>query len=415
MRAARRPLLHAAAAVVVTGVTIVAAGQLERETSKDYPQWRGRLRDGAASAFVVPSAWPDKLTRRWKVDVGEGYATPIVIGSVVYEFTRRGDEEMLLALDAETGQEKWRTTYPAPFLPSRAAVAHGAGPKATPLYHNGKLFTLGISGIVSAFDASTGKRLWQKPAPKDAPFFGTAVSPLGEQDLVLVHPADYGPLTAYDANTGTVKWIGPENGTFASPVIVDVGGVRHAVTMTQHSVIGVSLTDGALLWRVPWETKGTPSAITPVAYADTIIVSSHNMGVKAIKPVLRDGKWTATIAWDNQDVSLFMSNPVLVGDTLYGLSHKASGQLFALDAKTGKTLWLGEPREATNTAFVKAGDLLFLLNDDAELIVAKSNPARFEPLHRYTVAESSTWAQPTISGNRLFVKDVSSLTLWTLN
>lgn len=401
--------------VVVAGAAIVPAGQLERDTAKDYPQWRGRLRDGSASAFVAPSAWPDKLTRQWKVDVGDGYATPIVIGRVVYAFTRHGEDEVMLALDAETGKEQWRMTYPAPFLPSRAAVAHGAGPKATPLFHNGKLFTLGISGIVSAFDASTGKLLWQKPAPKEPPFFGTAVSPLGDKDLVLVHPADYGPLTAYDANTGTVKWIGPENGTFASPLIVEIGGVRQAVTMTQHSVIGVSLTDGALLWRVPWETKGTPSAITPVAYADTVIVSSHNMGVKAIKPALRDGKWTAAIAWDNQDVSLFMSNPVLVGDTLYGLSHKASGQFFALDAKTGQTRWLGEPRVATNTALVKAGDLLFLLNDDGELIVAKSNPARFEPLHRYTVADSPTWAQPTISGNRLFVKDVSSLTLWTLN
>jgi peroxiredoxin len=107
--------------------------------------------------------------------------------------------------------------------------------------------------------------------------------------------------------------------------------------------------------------------------------------------------------------------PVVLADTLFGLSHLASGQFFALDATTGKTLWLGPPREAKNTAVVKAGDLLFLLNDDAELIVARSSRTGFEPLKRYTVADSPTWAQPAISGNRILVKDVSSLTLWSLD
>jgi hypothetical protein len=106
---------------------------------------------------------------------------------------------------------------------------------------------------------------------------------------------------------------------------------------------------------------------------------------------------------------------VIIGDTLFGLSEKARGQFFALDAAGGKVLWLGPPREGQNTAVVKAGSLLLLLNDDAELIVARSSRAGFEPLKRYTVADSATWAQPAVSGNRLFVKDLSSLSLWTLN
>ena len=119
--------------------------------------------------------------------------------------------------------------------------------------------------------------------------------------------------------------------------------------------------------------------------------------------------------WETADVSMFMSNPVLAGDTLYGLSHKNSGQYFALDVRTGKVLWLGEPRQATNSAVVKAGNVLFFLNDDGQLIVARTSPTAFEPIQKYTVADSATWAQPTVSGNRIFVKDVSNLTLWTLN
>jgi outer membrane protein assembly factor BamB len=385
-------------------------------SAQDYPQWRGENRDGSASAFSEPKTWPEKLTQRWRVDVGAGYATPIVIGSTVYSFTRQGDDEVLMALDAGTGKIIWRSGYSAPYQMGAPTKAHGPGPKSTPLYHEGKLYTLGISGIVSAFDASNGKLIWQKPAPKEQPFFGTASSPVADRDLVIFHPGNYGPLTAYDATSGDIKWTSSEDGLYASPMIVELGGIRQVVTMGQQNVMGVSLQDGAVLWRYPWAGQGGGmQAITPIVYGETIIVSSYHMGVTALKPAGRDGKWRVEVVWHTDDVSLFLSNPVLIGDTLFGLSEKASGQFFALDAKTGKVLWLGKPREATNTAVVKAGELLFLLNDNGELIVAESSRTAFEPLKTYRVADSATWAQPAISGNRIFVKDVSSLTLWTLN
>jgi outer membrane protein assembly factor BamB len=153
----------------------------------------------------------------------------------------------------------------------------------------------------------------------------------------------------------------------------------------------------------------------PVLYGDTVIVSGLNAGVTAFRLAERNGMWTASTVWETKEVSMYISNPVVIADTLVGLSHRASGQYFSVDVKTGKVLWLGQPRQATNTAIVKWSDLLFLLNDNAELIVAKANRTTFEPLRRYTVAESETWAQPAISGNRIFVKDVSALTLWTIN
>jgi outer membrane protein assembly factor BamB len=320
----------------------------------------------------------------------------------------------MMALNAATGKIMWRTSYPAPYMAADAAAAHGAGPKATPLFHNGKLYTLGITGIVSAFDAVTGKLVWQKPAPPEHPWLGMAVSPIGDKNLVIVHPGNYGPLTAFDAKTGDIKWTASGDSAWASPIIVELGGIRQVVSMTQQSVISVSVADGALLWEHPWKPSATASAMTPILYGETIIVSSQKMPLTALKPIRRDGKWATDVIWEAKEVSIFMSNPALIRDTLFGLSERSSGQFFALDARTGKVLWLGQPREATNTAVVKAGDLLFLLNDDAELIVARSSLKGFEPVKRYTVADSATWAQPAISGNRIFVKDVSSLALWTL-
>lgn len=392
-----------------------AGGAAAQRAPQDYPQWRGLNRDGAASGFTEPATWPEALTRKWKVEIGEGYATPLVVGDSVYAFTRRNATEVMTALRAATGAERWRTSYAAPYTPDTPAAAHGVGPKATPLFHNGKLFSLGITGIVSAFDAATGTLAWQTSAAPEHPTYGTAVSPVADANLVFVHPGNHGPLTAFDANTGAVKWSAGGGGAFASPMIIELDGVRQVVTMTQDSVLAVSLSDGTRLWEYPWQSRASPSAITPILYDDTLIISSQSMGVTALRPSKRGSKWVVDQVWATRDVSLFLSNPVIVGDTLFGLSEKARGQFFALDANTGKVLWLGQPRQASNTAVVKAGSLLLLLNDDGELIVARSSRAGFEPVKRYTVADSSTWAQPAVSGNRIFIKDLTSLSLWTLN
>jgi outer membrane protein assembly factor BamB len=397
----------------VVGLAAAIATTIAAPNARDYSQWRGQNRDGSASSFAAPGRWPEKLTRKWKVDVGVGYATPLVAGNAVYCFTRQGGSEVMTALNSKSGKIVWQTRYPASYSMFAAARLHGEGPKATPLFHNNRLFTLGISGIVSAFDPADGKLMWQQPAPAEQPFYGTAASPVGYGDLVIVHPGNYGPLTAFNAATGKVKWTANGDGAFASPIVADLSGTHQIVAMTQKHVIGVSPADGAVLWQHPWSPD--MQTITPVLAGDAIVLSGHNAGVTAIRPTNRDGKWTVDVVWQTKDVSMFMSNPVVIHDTMFGLSHRSSGQFFALDTRNGKILWLGEPREATNTAVVKAGNLLFLLNDDAELIVARSSVNGFEPLKRYTVAESATWAQPVISGNRVFIKDVSSVALWALN
>src|SRR3990172_2859319 len=128
-------------ATVLIGSVAAAGRQIPLE---DYPQWRGRDRDGSASAFIEPKSWPEALTRKWKVEVGAGYATPIVVGNTVYPFPRRDGKEAMTALDARTGETVWQTDYPAPYEMYEGTFDHGEGPKATPLFQHGKLYTLGI-------------------------------------------------------------------------------------------------------------------------------------------------------------------------------------------------------------------------------------------------------------------------------
>jgi hypothetical protein len=180
----------------------------------DHQQWRGQHRDGSASGFLEPATWPDALTRRWRVEVGEGYASPLVVGNIVYVFSRREGREVLSALDASTGLQLWQSGYEAPYTPSSPAAAHGSGPKATPLFHDGKIITLGISGIVAAFDSQGGTMLWRTAEPTEVPFFSAASSPVGEGSLAIMHPGNYGPLTAFEVSSGTVSWATGGNGFF---------------------------------------------------------------------------------------------------------------------------------------------------------------------------------------------------------
>ena len=392
-----------------TLLATVAAAQTP--STPDYTQWRGNGRDGSASGFIPPATWPDHLTRGWSVDVGEGYGTPLVVGTVVYTFTRRGGDEVLTALNAADGRVLWLSAYAAPYEVGQPAAAHGAGPKATPLFYRGKVFTCGVSGIVAAFDAATGKKLWSTPSPGEAPYFSAAASPVADEGLVITHPGNYEPLTAFDVDTGAVKWVAGGEGLFASPIVATFDGQRQVISATLRSIAGVSLPDGRLLWEYPFQNNG---GITPVLDGGGVIVSGLDLGVAAIKPVKRAEQWTVETVWQTKAVSMYVSNPVVLGGTLFGLSHRASGQYFALDAASGATLWLGPPRQAANTALVKAGSWLLLLDDNGTLTVARSSRDRLEVEKRYTVAASSTWAQPAVSGRRIFIKDVKSLTLWTV-
>jgi outer membrane protein assembly factor BamB len=400
--------------IVCTAVASLAA----QNQSADFPQWRGANRDGLVATAGMPQSWPERLTRKWKIDVGLGYASPVVIGNRVFIFARRGDNEVLAALDADTGKQIWESHYAVTFNLNPAAARHEKGPKSTPTFAGGKLFTLGMTNVVTAFDAATGKQVWQKPPSSAQPLYHTAMSPLVDRGLVIVHVGGHnnGTLNAYDVNTGAVKWHWDGDGpSYGSPIAVDVDGTRQIVVFTQENLVGVSAADGALLWKRPFSTSFTQNAITPVLYHDTVIVSGLEKPVTAFRIVKKNGGWETQNVWENAGVAMYMANAVVINDTLVGLSHKNSGQFFGLDARTGKTVWTSAPRQATNAAILRAGDLLFVLKDDADLIVTRVGPRGFEPVRTYTVADSATWALPAISGNRLFVKDVASLALWTAN
>ena len=187
--------------------TLLSAASSAKSLS--WPQWRGPNRDGYVGGVSVPRVWPKTLKEEWKVTVGVGHSSPLVSDGKIYVFARQGETETLLCLDALTGKEVWKSApHAVAYEMNSAARDHGKGPKSTPVAAGGKIFTLGISGHLSAHDARTGRLAWRKDFskqyPSTSPLYGTSMSPVVEKNLLIAHVGghDRGALTAFDTETG---------------------------------------------------------------------------------------------------------------------------------------------------------------------------------------------------------------------
>jgi outer membrane protein assembly factor BamB len=396
------------------GVLQRAHQQEPAATGAEWPQWRGPMRDGSVVA-ALPAEWPAALTHRWEVKVGAGQASPVVSGNRVVVIAREGDQEIVRALDVASGKEIWRAAYPAPFVVNPAAQLHGPGPKSTPAIAGGRVFTFGIGGVLSAFDLASGALLWRVPAPAVLPQYGAATSPLVDGTSVIVHVGgdDNGALTSFDAATGKPRWQwtgdGPGSG---SPIIATLGGVRQVIAQTQKFLVGVDAATGALLWQLPFRTDFDQNAMTPVVFQDLVIHGGLDEPLAAIRPRLDGGKWIAETAWTNLQTPMFMSSPVLIGGTIYGLTQRSKGQFVAIDAATGKTLWNTQGREGENASMMGGRSWLLASTTEGSLVVARANPQKYDEVRRYQVASSAQWAHPAIAGGSIIVKDVDKVICW---
>jgi outer membrane protein assembly factor BamB len=215
---------------------------------------------------------------------------------------------------------------------------------------------------------------------------------------------------AFDVETGSEKWVYNGDGpAYSSPVLATLAGVPQLVTYTQNDVIGVSPTTGKLLWKVAAKRAYDTNSVTPLVYKDLIIFSIDQKGIGAFRLVKDGQKLVPQEVWRNPAVESYMNTPVLQGSRLIGFSYRKRGQFFCLDADTGKTVWEGPGRSGENAAILNAGGFFFLLTDEAKLIVLKVDAPSYAPLKEYQVANSPTWAHPALLGNRILVKDKTTL------
>ena len=367
----------------------------------DWPQWRGPNRDAKVPGFLAPKTWPKTLTQKWTTMVGSGVSSPDLVGDKLYIFGRIEGDEATTCLDASTGKMIWQDKYPTAAV-GGPAQGYG-GPRGTPAIIGGKVYTVGVNGMVSCLDTVTGKVVWRKDT-KEAPQFKTSTSPLVADGKCIVF---LGALTAFDAATGEEKWKGPSGTPYGSPALMTVDGAEQVVTPTTNSLAGVSLADGKVLWQVKLPGGGyNVNYGTPIIDGHTIIYDAPARGGRGTSMALNIEKtgdgFKATELWKSTAAYQY-NTPVLKDGLLFGLSPEKT--FFCMDAKSGKGK--GGGGKGGFGGEVAAGD--------AELIVFEPSSAGFKEIAKYKLSPGSGLAYPILAGNRVYVKGNRELTLWGID
>ncbi|MEN8694588.1 MAG: PQQ-binding-like beta-propeller repeat protein [Akkermansiaceae bacterium] len=399
---------------------LVGFAVLFSEETPSWSGWRGANRDAKVPDFVPPKTWPEKLTKVWTSEVGDGYATPLVLGDRVYQHARQDGKEVLWCLNLKDGKALWKKTVPVKFEAGRGGERHGLGPKSTPTITDGRIFTLSITGVLTAWASQDGELLWTRDFKErfeeSHPYWGTATSPIVDDGRLFVHTGncEEGALFCIDPKSGKDLWVNDEYANcYSSPLVETIGGVRQLVELNHGGLCGVDVTDGKLLWRHPFTHHGNnQNTPTPVRHGDLLIVGGENRGMFAVKPQKGDKGWTVERLWKHRDVSFDMSSPVMNDGLVYGFSEFKMGRLACLDPTSGEVLWEGEPRAGKNGQFLSLPGYLLSLTNDGLLRVLRANREKYDVLRTYRVAEDKTWTAPALVDDALFIKAGDHLTVW---
>jgi outer membrane protein assembly factor BamB len=323
---------------------------------------------------------------------------------------------VIRCLDAATGKELWSDKYDSKQVTGPAA--RFGGPRASPAVADGKVVTLGVHGVVSCFDAAEGKKLWRNDTFKGVPKFFTSSSPIIVENVCAVQLGSEGNggIVAYDMADGKEKWKWTGDGTaYASPSLLTVGDTKMIVAETAKKIVGVGLADGKLLWETPFAVTGAKgyNSACPMVDGQMVYYTGTNRGAKAVKIEKQGDAFTGKESWSNPDNSVIYNTPVIKGGKVFGLS--ASDTLFCINAETGKTLWTHSMRGGKGYgSIVDAGSVLLALTPAGRMIVFEPSDKEYKEVASYKVADGDTYAYPIVTGNRVFIKDRDSVTLYVI-
>ncbi len=389
----------------------------------DWPQWRGPDRDGAWNETEIVETFPsDGLKISWRVPVGRGWSSPVVVGDRVYltdaQVKRPTAIERVLCLDAANGEQLWSHEYTADY-PDWAFEPNAGGPRATPIVHDGRIYTLGAIGDLRCLDAMTGVVVWQRNLSSDytvKPFTGITGSPLIDGNLLILAICAKGvaSVVALKTATGQEVWRALDDTfSYSSPIVITAGGKKQLIVWLQEAVTSLDPATGITWWRELIRTTGDTAVSTPVFANGRLLVGGLMFQLASEKPA-------ATVLWPHSRVAMkrilsITSTALLRGDHVY--SARYTGELVCLEAATGEQVWEDKTittlQNGSSIHITPCGNTDFLFTDRGDLISAHLSPGGYREISRARLLEPTSpfgdrkcvWTAPAYAHRHVFARN----------
>jgi outer membrane protein assembly factor BamB len=386
-----------------------------------WPGFRGPERDSVVHGTSIGTDWSTDPPRElWRRPVGPGWSSFAMVDDRICTQEQRDENETVVCYDAATGEPAWLYAYPARFW----EVMGGLGPRATPTYHDGRLFSLGATGILNCLDAVTGELQWTRDIGKDAdapvPPWAFSSSPLVVDELVIVHAAgaaDGRAVVAYDLDTGTPRWFGQaDSPSYSSPHLATLDGVRHVLQITTQGLFGLAPESGELLWHHDWPTDaGGDRVVQPAIVEDgsaVLVGTSFGIGTRKVA-VSRDaaGTWTTDEAWTSRGLKPYYNDLVVHRGTAYGFDGNI---LAAIDLATGERSWKGGRYGNGQLVLLADQDLLLVVSEKGELALVRASAAGYEEVARMQAIEGKTWNHPIVVDGVVYLRNAEEMAAYRL-
>jgi outer membrane protein assembly factor BamB len=378
-------------------------------TAHDYPQFLGPLRQAILPEAHLARDWKNHPPReRWRHAVGAGWSSFAIVGDFAITQEQRAAEECVVCYRVSDGSPVWLHADPVRFDSSMG----GPGPRATPTIADGRVYTVGATGLLNCLDGATGQAIWSVDILKDNGAenlaHGVCASPLVLDNRVIVCPTgNKGPsLVAYDRDTGQRLWQqGKDQASYVSPLVAELVGVHQILLGTAVGVTGHDAKTGAVLWSFPWTNSTQVNCAEPIPNADgpgqVFFSSGYGKGCVLLRVApATDGSWSATPIWESRAMKTKFTTPVIHNGFVYGLDD---GILECVDLKTGKSRW--KEGRYQHGQILLAGDLLLVQAENGTVVLVEPMPEGLHELGRIRALSSKTWNHPALAGRFLLVRN----------
>jgi outer membrane protein assembly factor BamB len=381
------------------------------KTTANWPGFRGANRDGIVRGVQIATDWSaSPPAEMWRRPIGPGWSSFAVHGDLLYTQEQRGNDEVVACYNITTGKPVWKHGDKARFWESNG----GSGPRGTPTLSNGRVYTLGATGIMNVLKADDGSVVWSRNVVSDTksklPTWGFASSPLVVGDLVVVATA--GTMAAYDLASGQPRWVGPDGGSgYSSPQLFTIHGVPQILMLDGKGATSVATTDGKVLWQYPL----TPGAriVQPAltAEGDVLVHEGESNEMRSLTVANGPSGWTVAERWNSFGVNPYFNDFVVHKGHVFGFNGSS---VACMDLKDGQRKWKGGYYGHGQLVLLSDQDLLLVLSEQGELALVGATTDQFKELARIQAIKGKTWNHPVLAGDVLLVRNAEEMAAFRL-